>query len=54
LESVVPEAEIEKFEFIGRAGLKFRLFNVDATNPVAVRLEPLNQMMANEATRSGD
>ncbi len=34
LESVVPEAEIEQFKLIGRGGFEFRLFDVDATNPV--------------------
>ena len=54
LQSIVPEAEIEEFEFIGRAGLEFRLFDVDTANPVAVCLELFHQMMTNEAARSGD
>ena len=52
LESVVPVAEIQDFEFICSAGLEFRFFDVDTANPVAVRLEPLDQMMTDEATCS--
>lgn len=54
LQSVMPEAQVEQLEFVGRGGLKFGLFDIDAAHPIALCLEALHEMMADETSGSGD
>src|SRR5271165_4175144 len=54
LQRVVPETKIEKLEFVGCGGFEFWFFYVNAADPIVLRLQPLYQMMTNEATGSGD
>ena len=51
---VVPPSQVELQKLIGTRGLVLGRLQVNATHPVAARLEKLDQMMADKAACSGD
>ena len=53
LQAVVPAAQVEQLEFVGVRRAVFRALEVDAAHPVAVALQVRDQVMADEAARSG-
>jgi hypothetical protein len=54
LQAVIPPAQIQNFKFIRRGRFIFRIFQVDAADPVSFLLQPFHQMVADEPARAGD
>ena len=54
LQRVVPEAQIEELEFVGFRRFEFRLFDVDATHPIAFGFQAFDEMMADKTSCPGD
>src|SRR5579863_6565776 len=53
-QAIVSFAQIQNFEFVGRAGFVFRMFYIHAAYPVPVGFQTTNQMMTDESSRSRD
>ena len=49
-----PSRSVENFELISVGGVVFVVFDVYATNPVALLLEVGDEVAADEATGTGD
>src|SRR5207302_696061 len=49
-QTVLPDAQVKLPKIVGCRLLILRLFNIHAANPVAIGLQPINEMMTNEST----
>ena len=53
-QAVLPAAQIEQLELVGRGRRVLRVLEIDAAHPVALLLQMSDQMMADEAAGAGD
>ena len=52
--TITPVSKVKEFKLVGIRLTEFRIFQIDAADPISLLLQENDQVMANKATGAGD